>query len=180
MGQFSAADMILGAISVFWIGKGFWIGLSGEVFSLLGVLAGLLVAFKWSPALAFFLLERPWIPRISEGVLTFLCGIGLFADCNFAAAWVCRLTRKGLKAARLGGLDRFLGAVAGGSKAAILILFLFGASHLLSSGTPPKWVVESRLLNTAAQVWPETEKILSEWKIVDLKGLSPLSGEPKP
>jgi len=90
MGQFSATDMILGAIAVFWIGKGFFIGFSGVVFSLLGILAGLLVAFKWSRALALSLLGLSWTPRISEGFLTVFSGIVLFIACNLAAALVCR------------------------------------------------------------------------------------------
>jgi membrane protein required for colicin V production len=179
MGQISAADMVLGAISVYWIGKGFWIGFSGEIFSLLGILAGLLISFKWSVALARFFLEQGWTPRISEGFLVLLCGVLLFTACNLAAAWVCRLTRKGLKAVRLGGLDRALGALAGGAKATILVLFLFGSSHLLFNGVQPKWVSESFLLKTASQVWPETERILAEWKVLDLQGASSFSGEPR-
>ncbi|NLH94844.1 MAG: CvpA family protein [Synergistaceae bacterium] len=180
MGQFSATDMILGAIAVFWIGKGFFIGFSGVVFSLLGILAGLLVAFKWSRALALSLLGLSSTPRISEGFLTVFSGIVLFIACNLAAALVCRLTRKGLKAARLGGLDRFLGALAGGAKAALLILFLFGSSHLIFSENPPRWMAESRLLKVAARAWPETEKVLAEWKILEMKGFPSIPPEPRP
>ena len=180
MGQFSAIDLILGAISVFWIGKGFWIGFSGEVFSLLGILAGLLIAFKWSSALAHSFLAVSWTPRISEGFLTVLSGVLLFCVCNLTATWICRLTRKGLKAARLGGLDRFLGALAGGLKAALLILFLFGFSQLSFSETPPQWMEESRLLKVAARAWPETEKVLAEWKILEMKGFLSIPSEPRP
>jgi len=168
MGHYSATDLILGGLSIYWIAKGFWVGLSGELFSLAGVAAGLFVAFQGGPVLSGLILRQAWAPDLSEEVLSGVCGLVLFILCNLLASIIGRAARKGLKAVNLGGLDRLMGAAAGSLKALVLVIFLYGIIHLVSGEALPSWVRESRVMNAAGMAWPVTSKKLVEWKILDL------------
>lgn len=165
---YSVADLVLGSLSIFWMIKGFWVGLSGELFSFAGMAAGVLAAFRGGPVLARFVLAQPWAPDLSEVILSFAFGLVFFALCNIAASFAARATRKGLKAANLGGLDRLMGAGVGCLKAALLVLFLYGGILLLSAKGLPPWVDQSRLLRLAGSAWPTTSRKLTEWKLLDL------------
>ncbi len=180
MGNYSGIDVVLGALTFYWIARGFWVGFSGEIFSFAGMIVGLFLAFKGGPPTAEWVLAQPWAPSVTEGVLSVICGFLLFALSNTVAAVACRVARKGLKAVNLGGLDRVMGAAAGAVKAVVLILFFYGAISLVFGADPPVWVRGSRLLESTGRLWPETSKKLSEWKLLNL-GVSPSSsGEEKP
>lgn len=168
MGHYSAADLVLGGLSIYWIVRGFWVGLSGELFSLVGIAVGLFVAFQAGPVLSGLILKQAWAPRLSAEVLSVVCGFVLFIICNLLASIIGRAARKGLKAVHLGGLDRLMGAAAGSLKALILMILLYGVIHLVSGEAIPSWVRESRVMNSAGMAWPATSKKLVEWKILDL------------
>lgn len=180
MGHYSGVDVALGVLAFYWIARGFWVGFSGEIFSLSGMIVGFFLAFKGAPVVAAWILAQPWAPGVGEGLLSLVCGFLLFILCNFAASLVCRVARKGIKAVNLGGLDRVMGAAAGGMKAVVLILFFYGATHVVFGANPPAWVRASRFLESAGNHWPEMSKKLSEWKLLDLGVSQSSSGEEKP
>jgi membrane protein required for colicin V production len=180
MGHYSVTDLFLGGLSIYWIARGFWVGLSGELFSLAGMVVGLLVAFQGGPALAGLILEQSWSPNVSQEILSVVCGFILFMVCNLLASIIGRAARKGLKAVNLGGLDRLMGAVAGCLKAMVLVIFLYGVIHLVTGETLPSWVRDSRLMNTAGLAWPMTSQKLVEWELLDLGKFPSYAGEGQP
>ena len=180
MGHYSATDLVLGGFSLYWVIRGFWVGLSGELFSLAGLVAGIFVAFQGGASLASLILRQSWAPQIAEEILSVICGLALFITCNLLSTIIGRTTRKGLRAANLGGVDRLLGAVGGGFKSLVLVLFLYGFIHLVSGEVPPVWVQNSRLMNTVGPAWPAMSQKLVEWKLLDLRKFPSYSGEEKP
>lgn len=180
MGHYSATDLVLGGLSIYWIVRGFWVGLSGELFSLAGMVVGLLVAFQGGPALAGLIREQAWSPHVSQEILSVVCGFIIFIVCNLLASIIGRAARKGLKAVNLGGLDRLMGAVAGCLKALVLVLFLYGVIYLVSGDSIPSWVQNSRLMNTAGLAWPTTSQKLVEWELLDLGKFPSYAGEGQP
>jgi membrane protein required for colicin V production len=180
MGYYSATDLVLGGLTIYWVARGFWVGLSGELFSLAGIAAGLFVAFQGGPALSKLILGQSWAPDLSAEVLSVVSGFVLFVLCNLLASIIGRVARKGLKAVNLGGLDRLMGAVAGGLKALVLVIFLYGVIHLVSGEAVPSWVRESRVMNTASMAWPTTSKKLVEWKLLDLGKFPSYTGGAQP
>jgi membrane protein required for colicin V production len=167
MGNFSLTDLLLGGVSIYWVAKGFWVGLSGELFSLAGIASGFFLAFQGGPAAARWLLEQSWSPTVSGGILTVVCGLVIFILCNLFSTLIGRAARKGLKAVKLGGMDRFMGAVAGAAKAVVLLVFLYGIAMVASSGRPPAWASESRLLNSVSLLWPKASQQLGEWELFE-------------
>ena len=180
MGHYSVTDLVLGGFSLYWIFRGFWVGLSGELFSLAGIVAGIFIAFQGGAPLAGLIHQQSWAPQISEEILSVICGLVLFITCNLLSSIIGRTARKGLRAANLGGVDRLLGAVAGGFKSLVLLLFLYGFIHLVSGEATPSWIQDSRLMMTVGPAWPAMSQKLLEWKLIDPRKFPSYPGEEKP
>jgi len=163
MGAHSAADLILGGACLFFVIRGFWVGFTGELFSLIGVVAGFFAATRGGSPVAAFILEQPWALSLSLKILSVFCGFLLFVLCVVLSSLIGRAVGKGLKRARLGGLDRFMGAVAGLAKAVLLLFLLYGIFHSLFLGNPPYWFQRSKIMNAIEGLWPLALSGLSKW-----------------
>ena len=172
MGGHSAADLVLGGVCLYLVIRGFWVGLTGELFSLVGSILGFFAAIKGGSPAAAFLLEQPWAPSLSSKVLSIICGFLLFFLCVVLSSIVGRAVGKGLKRVNLGGLDRVMGAIAGLAKATLLLFLLHAVVHSLFVGAPPGWVQKSKIMNTIDAWWPFALSALSKWGF-EIPGLLP-------
>jgi membrane protein required for colicin V production len=175
MGTLSAADLVLGGACLFFVIRGFWVGFTGELFSLIGGIAGFFAAIKGGPSTAAFILEQPWAPSLSLKLLSVLCGFLLFVLCVVLSSMIGRGVGKGLKRVRLGGLDRVMGAVTGLAKAALLLFLLYAVVYSLFPGDPPTWFQKSKIMTAIEALWPLALSSLSKWGF-EIPGL--LSGGP--
>jgi membrane protein required for colicin V production len=136
----NAFDVILVLIVVVSTIAGLAKGLVREVFSLAGVLLGILLALIFGPGLSLFL-ER-WIPYESAAyaaafVLVFLLTM-------VAAALVAALVTKVLSVANLGFYNRLLGGAFGFVRGAVIgLVLILGLTLFLDADSP--LVRESRL-----------------------------------
>jgi len=162
MGEYSPADLVLGGICLYFVIRGFWVGFTGELFSLIGGTLGFFAAIKGGSPTAEFVLEQPWAPSFSSKLLSVICGFLLFVLCIVLSSLIGRVVGKGLKAARLGGLDRIMGAVAGLAKATLLLFLLYLVMSFVFEGPPPYWFQRSKIMHTMDALWPSVFTALSK------------------
>lgn len=132
-----------------------WKGFVRDIFSLVGILAGFLVAARFYPYGAAWL--KPWVKTDWVAALV-SCGV-LFLLTFLGVSLVGRMLGRSLKLLKLGWLDRTAGFGFGLLKGVILCLGLFLAlANLLPSKTPV--LEESRLAPMLLQAAKEVGKKL--------------------
>ncbi len=133
---FSIIDIVIAAILLLFLVRGFAQGFLLEAASVVGVLVGFLLARTYSEPFGIFL--QDFIPETSAYVLAFaLIVIGGMLGCGLLA----RFLRIVLKIALAGWIDRILGAVFGLSKGALLVSICIYIYH----GLTKKLIVEDSL-----------------------------------
>lgn len=130
-----------------------WKGFVRDVFSLVGILGGFLLAARFYPNVAGWL--SPWVGKEWVAALV-ACGI-LFLASFLAVSLVGRMLGRSLKILRLGWLDKTAGFCFGFLKGLVICLGLLVALvNLLPSRTPV--LTDSRLAPMLFQVTKEVGK----------------------
>lgn len=181
-------DIGAACVLAFFVVRGVMRGLTGEIMSLLGLVASVACAWMLSRPLADTILFHfpNWDHVIlqaiygsgeeyydggtwSRTVLELICSAGLFMVVSLAFAVAAKILRSMIKAADLSLFDHFLGAFSGGARAFFAALFIYGVVTLFSSFIPSAWMQESVTMRAAAVAWPPVFKILAErgWLRVD-------------
>lgn len=156
-------DFILIAILVVCSVLGFWAGLVRQLATILGIVAGVVVAARLAPGFAEYLYGRlfgdPGTARIAAYVILFLAAA--------LGVWLLGLlVRKLLKKAELGLADRLWGGAFGVLKGVVFCWALLLAVVLLPKGSYLKQQVEEswlapallRVLNIAPGAFPKDLK----------------------
>jgi uncharacterized membrane protein required for colicin V production len=165
----------------FFVMRGARRGLTGEIASLLGLVASAVCAWKFSrPAADMVLRYFPnWDRAIMEmiygrgadyyagegldrTILELACSVVLFLGVSLAFSAAGRALRALLKAAHLSFFDHLLGALSGGARVFCVELCIYGAVTLFSSAIPSAWMDESAAMKFSAAAWPPVFKILTE------------------
>lgn len=140
-------------------------GLTGEFFSLLGILGGIFLAWRYQSIGTDFLAS--YFPSVSFSILQLVVVVVLFLISVIAASCACRIVRAILRFSALTLLDRILGMAVGTAKA---VLVLAGVLILVSSVSPTllttsDWAKSSMTVRIGLEVWPTLEKFLKERNI---------------
>lgn len=117
-------DILILALLVIGVVRGIFTGGIKQVLSIVGVIAGLLLAISLSEPFSNLLVRQNWVsetlaPAVSFVVIFFLVQVVVLA--------VTYVLRSALEKIKLGGLDKALGGIVGGGKAILvisLVLFL--------------------------------------------------------
>lgn len=135
----STVDWIIASVVLVSVVVGLLRGVTREIVSLAGWVAGLALAYLFAEQVGATLPIEPPVLRTAIGALLILAGALI------VAAMLGALLRALMAAAKLSALDRLLGAAFGLARATLVL----GVAVLLASGTPvPKagWWKESLLL----------------------------------
>jgi membrane protein required for colicin V production len=143
--------------------RGVFRGFSGEFFSLLGTVGGIIAAWKFSDLLAEKLAEL-W-PEGSGALLSVASMALIYIGAVVGAALLCKMVRAFLKFTSLTFLDRILGLGAGFLKGAALILFLYVGITTYSPLIPSEWMASSVVMRGAHAAWPVIQARMREWDI---------------
>jgi uncharacterized membrane protein required for colicin V production len=165
----------------FFVARGARRGLTGEITSLLGLVASAVCAWKFSrPAADMVLRHFPnWDRAVMEmiygrgadyysgggldrTILELVCSVVLFMGVSLAFSAAGKALRALLKAAHLSFFDHLLGALSGGARVFCVELFIYGAVTLFSSAIPSAWLNESAAMKFSAAAWPPVFKFLTE------------------
>lgn len=159
----SVFDIVVLLIVITLVIRGIFRGLSGEVFSLLGTVGGIVLAWKYSDPLAEVLILY-W-PQAGSAVLSVSAMAVIYISSVVGAALMCKAVRAFLKFTSLTFVDRILGGFAGVLKGAALILFLYVGITTYSPILPSEWMEKSVVMMSAHAMWPSIQNKLREWNV---------------
>ena len=179
----STADVIFLVIGVGFIAFGMKRGLSGEFFSLLGLVGGTYCSLNFSPPLAQFLTSKFDLYDLAAKGISMLI---IFIAVLFCTSLLNKSSKNVIRIAHLSLMDRLAGALAGAAKAYILFLIVFVGAALLSPIISPKWMKDSAVMELTGRSWPSVYPILEEYGVIpefnpekSLEYLNPLKLYPK-
>jgi uncharacterized membrane protein required for colicin V production len=153
----SIADIAILALGSYFVIRGLFRGLSGEIFSLISVVGGFYCSLTFYAPLANMLAEKLGISRLAGSAFSMLA---IF----LTICAVCGVAQKGLKTVLRGTnltwLDKTLGACAGFVKIYLISLVLLTAGAVFSPVAGDDWMRNSKMLTAAAETWPYINPLL--------------------
>lgn len=154
---FSCWDIFFAVLGLYFVVRGLFRGLVGEVIALAGFLASFYCAFRFSGQFGRFIEATAGInPYAAQAV----AGVVIWLTITMAAS-VVRMVAKGvIRAASLGGIDKLLGLFAGALKTFIVIYAIMAAGILLAPVANPVWMSDSDVLRYAGRGWPQFRSAL--------------------
>jgi uncharacterized membrane protein required for colicin V production len=164
-------DIGAACVLAFFVVRGLLRGLTGEIVSLLGLVASVACGWMFAQPAAGIVLR--YFPNWDRTPLELACSVVIFMAVSLAFAVVSKILRTLVRAAGLTLLDHFLGAFSGCARAFIAALFIYGAVTLFSPVVPSQWMKESVAMRTVSFVWPPVFEILTEKGWLRLDGLVP-------
>lgn len=162
-------DIVIAFVAVTFMVRGLLRGLSGEFFSLLGVIGGVFLAWKYSGALAALI--RSFWTTGNETLVLLLAMVLLYVAAVITATLVCRMVKAFLKFTSLTLADRMLGLAAGALKVIVLVLFVYGAVTTYSSVVPTEWMRQSMVMEYTERAWPMVQSFLERHGLFPRGGL---------
>ncbi|MDR1873797.1 MAG: CvpA family protein [Synergistaceae bacterium] len=167
-------DIGAAGVLAFFMVRGALRGLTGEVVSLLGLVASVVCGWTFAQPLAQFVLQ--YFPEGDKAITELLCSVVIFVGVSLAFSALARVLQMIVKAASLSFVDHALGAVSGAARAFFVVLFIYGGFSIFSPILPGAWMKDSIAMRGAAVVWPPVLKILIDNGWIDLSQVSgPLS-----
>ncbi|MDR1650935.1 MAG: CvpA family protein, partial [Synergistaceae bacterium] len=116
----SVTDIILLAIGMFFVVRGLFRGLTGEIFSLLGTAGAFFCAMKFNGTISGILQERL---GLSPAIATIITMLGIFFVVFFGCSFLEWTFKKVIEKTKLTATDKFLGAGVGAVKFYVVALF---------------------------------------------------------
>lgn len=153
-------DIAVALIVATFVARGLLRGLSGEFFSLLGMVGGAAVAWHYSGVPAAWVTE--WLGGANQSMVSFGVMAAIYIGVVLLAGMLCRIVKAFIRFASLAFADRLLGAGAGVLKGAVLILFLYVGLATYSPFIPTGWMASSYVMRGADAAWPVVRSFLSE------------------
>lgn len=157
-------DLIFLFLFVTFCLRGAFKGLSGEVFSLLGTIGGIVLAWKFTKPVTEVILDHV---SFSPPVVFIAVMVLLYILAAVLAACMCKIVKALIRFTQLSLLDRFLGVLAGGAITTAIILFLYLASISFSSFFPGEWLSGSLTMKIASNLWPHVESVLIQMNLLN-------------
>lgn len=115
-------DIVMLLVVVLFAVKGLIRGLAAEVFSLVGVIAGVYVGFAYAPDVSVKIYE--FFPGADPRLLSMVSIALIFFAVSIACGLVGKLFAALLSFAALGPLNYFCGFLVGGVKGLVVVVFL--------------------------------------------------------
>ena len=161
MSTSSIVDLVFLLLLVTFAGRGFWRGFSGELFSLVGSIGGVIVAWKTGPFIAEMM-----VPHFNFSPTVILAGamVIIYILIALLAALLCRVVKAFLRITQLSFVDRIFGSIAGILKTAVIIIFVYFVCLVFSPLISTEWMNTSFAMKTAGSVWPQINKYVSDFE----------------
>ena len=153
----TTVDVFLLALFAFYVMRGLFKGLSGELVSLLSTMGSFYCSLNYYQPLSALLTKKLNLTPVLSTAIAMLC---LFGAVYVLCALVGIFFKKALKAARLGIIDKLLGGFSGAVRVYAIAIVLLIVGMILAPLSGDKWVVESKVLGAAAKTWPTVYPVL--------------------
>ena len=147
----STVDIVLLALGGYFIVRGLMRGLTGELFSLLGVIGSFYCSMTYCTPLSHYISTQWNInPLITTTIAIVVIFLAVFLFCTLMGKQV----KKILKETHLSRFDTVLGGVTGFLKTFMIILAILVIAIVVSPLTGNGWVRNSKVLMATAQALP--------------------------
>ena len=155
----------------FFIVRGVIRGLTGEVISLFGLIASVLCGWKFAHPMS--VVVQNYFPTWNPIVTELACAVIIFACVSLAFAVVSEIVKFLVKAAKLTFLDHVMGAVSGGVRTFVILLFIYGVMSIFSPILPSEWMKNSVAMKGASVVWPVVLNVMKNNGWIDQSQFTP-------
>lgn len=159
----NAADLILIALGAFFVIRGLFKGLTGEVLSLLSAIGGFYCSMRFYEPLASLIEGAVGVSPLAANAVAM---IAIF----LAIFLLCMVANKTLKAVLRGThltwLDKIIGAFSGLVKIYVVTIVLLIAGMMVSPMTGDEWMRGSKVMTVAARTWPFVTRLLEGFGIM--------------
>ena len=162
----------------FFVVRGAMRGLTGEILSLLGLVASVLCGWTFSRPMSLGILRH--FPTWSPGMTELGCAVIIFMCVSLAFAVLSRIMRFLVRAAKLTFLDHVVGALSGAVRTFVIVLFIYGVVSILSPVIPSEWMENSVAMKWASMVWPTVLRIMTDNGWIDTSQIMALPGHLNP
>ncbi len=162
-------DIGAACVLAFFAIRGALRGLTGEIVSLLGLIASVVCGWTFAQPLGSVVLR--YFPSWDRTITELACSVVIFMVVSLAFAAMAKILHILVRAANLSFLDHMLGVFSGAARAFFLVLFIYGAVSIFSPVVPGAWMRESIAMQGAAVVWPPVFKFLTDRGWIDLDHL---------
>jgi uncharacterized membrane protein required for colicin V production len=177
----------------FFVVKGVLRGLTGEILSMMGLVAGVVCAWMFTRPLADAILLRfpnwdravmnaiygaganDYVGAWSRTITEAICSVVLFMAVSLVSAAAAKILRRMVRAADLSLLDHLLGAFSGAARAFFLALLVYGGVTIFSSIIPGEWMRESVAMRITAAAWPAVSDTLTKTGLLRPDSLAPIT-----
>ena len=136
-----AFDIGAACVFAFFMVRGALRGLTGEIVSLLGLIAS--VACGWTFAQPLTDIVLSYFPDFDRTITELLSAVAIFVSVSLIFAALGKILKAIARAAKLSLADHVLGAVAGGLRAFGIALFIYGVASIFYPITKSEWMKES-------------------------------------
>lgn len=153
----SVVDIALLAIGCFFIVKGLFKGLSGEVMSLAAVIGGFYCSLRWREPISDVISNTFGISGTGASIIAMLA---VFLCVYIVCAVIRRLLRRVIKVTSLTWLDKALGAAAGLLKIYVVCVAVLIVGMLIAPVAGTSWFESSSVLSATASTWPYVSPML--------------------
>jgi uncharacterized membrane protein required for colicin V production len=164
-------DVGAALVLAFFVVRGAVRGLTGEIVSLLGLVASVLCGWTFAGPLAGVV--HNYFPTWSRSMIELLCALVIFICVSLVFTVLSKIVHTLVKAANLAFVDHVMGAVSGGARAFFVVLFIYGAMTIFSPVLPNEWMKNSVAMKGAAVVWPPVYKVMTDNGWLDPGRLTP-------
>ena len=164
-------DIGAALVLAYFVVRGAMRGLTGEIVSLLGLIASVLCS--WTFARPLSIAAQNYFAALSPTVLELACAIAIFIGVSLAFAVVSKIVKALVKAANLTFLDHAMGAVSGCVRTFVVVLFIYGVASIFSTYIPSDWMKNSLAMKGASVVWPVVFKVMTDNGWIDPSQLTP-------
>ncbi len=155
----NAVDIVLLALGGYFVVRGFMRGLTGEFFSLLGVVGSFYCSMAYCAPLSHYISTK-W--DINPLVTTTIAIVVIFLAVLLFCAVMGKQVRKLLKITKLSRLDTILGGVTGFLKIFLIVLAILVVGVIVFPFTGNGWLRDSKVLMTTARILPVVYPPLEE------------------
>jgi membrane protein required for colicin V production len=169
-------DIAAAFVAAFFVARGAVRGLTGELVSLVGLVAAVFCGWTFAGQAADFVAR--YLPSLDPTILRMVCAAALFFGVSIAFSMLGRLMKAAVSAAGLSLTNHVLGAAVGAARAFVIVLFIYGLlsvslrmSLFPLSASATAWMQDSVVMRFTSAAWPPVMKILTESGL-DLENLA--------
>lgn len=156
-------DMFFLVLGCYFVIRGMFRGLIGEVLSLGGLALSVYVGFRHSGALGRVVRS---VLGVNNEIAQVLAVVAVWLAVTLIFAILRRILKKGVELASLGALDRILGILCGALKTGIVVYAVLIGGILMSPIVEPTWMADSTALIYAGRKWPQVRSMMIDLKML--------------